>query len=79
MAINYEVLAGHIRKRIREGRFRQVDPVLAARGFLGMVVYHFWTQELFGGKRYQKFDLKRVSSVLSGIWLEGMRLPHTKS
>ena len=68
-----EVLAHHIRKRIRAGAFRRVDPLLAARGLLGMVVYHFLIQELFGGKRSRKFELKRVIDTLTDIWLEGMR------
>jgi AcrR family transcriptional regulator len=73
VARNYESIAAHIRRRIRAGKFRAVDPLLAARGFMGMVVYHFWIQEIFGGKRYQKFNLKRVSETLAGIWLAGMR------
>jgi len=74
----YEALADYIRKRIRQGRFRRVDPVLAARGFLGMVVYHFLIQELFGGKRYQKFDPAAVSSILADIWLQGMQARSTR-
>jgi len=69
----YEVLAQHIRKRIRSGAFRHVDPLLAARGFLGMISYHFLIQELFGGKRYHRFDAERVTETLTDIWLEGMR------
>ncbi len=69
----YEALADQIRKRIREGSFRRVDPLLAARGFLGMVIYHFLTQELFGGKRIHKFDPNEVTETLTDIWLEGMR------
>ena len=68
----YEILADHIRQRIRQGEFRDVDPLLAARGFLGMVVYHSWVQELFGGKRFQKFDNQQVSKTLADIWLAGM-------
>lgn len=68
----YELLANFIRRRIAEGRFRNVDPLLAARGFLGMVIYHSWVQELFGGKRYQKFHVQQVSETLAGIWLQGM-------
>jgi AcrR family transcriptional regulator len=68
----YELLAEFIRQRIDAGRFREVDPLLAARGFLGMVIYHSWVQELFGGKRYQKFDVQQVSRTLSDIWLRGM-------
>jgi AcrR family transcriptional regulator len=68
----YELLAEFIRLRIDDGRFRLIDPLLAARGFLGMVIYHSWVQELFGGKRYQKFDVQQVSRTLAEIWLQGM-------
>jgi hypothetical protein len=40
-----------------------------------MVIYHSWVQELFGGKRYQKFSVKQVSDTLVEIWLRGMRQP----
>jgi AcrR family transcriptional regulator len=69
----YEILARHIRQRIQERTFRRVDPMLAARGFLGMLVYHYRIQELFGGGRYQKFDTWRVCETLAEIWLDGMR------
>ena len=70
----YGALARHIRKRIREGAFRRVDPMLAARGFLGMVIYHIWVQELFGGRKYQKFHAKSVSTKLADIWLQGVAI-----
>jgi TetR/AcrR family transcriptional regulator len=73
VAVYYEALAEYIRERMREGAFRDVDPLLSARGFLGMVVYHFLVQELFGGARYQKFDPEKVAETLAGIWLNGMQ------
>lgn len=73
----YDMLADFIRKRIEEGRFRDVDPLLAARGFLGMVIYHSWVQELFGGRRFQDFNVQQVSHTLAKIWLQGM-LAETK-
>src|SRR5213593_5137788 len=36
----YEFLAGYIARRTREGKFRKVDPLLAAQSFVGMIVYH---------------------------------------
>lgn len=69
----YAVLARHIRERIEAGVFRAVDPLLAARGFIGMVAYHFQMQELFGDRRYPPSDLRRVCHTLAGIWVEGMR------
>ncbi len=74
----YEALADYIREAIEAGRFRSVDPLLAARGFLGMVFYHFMIQELFGGKRYQQFDPAEVSRALADVFLQGM-LPRDSS
>jgi AcrR family transcriptional regulator len=68
----YEVLADYIRRRIETGQFRRLDPLLAARGFFGMVIYHSWIQELYGGKRYQDFPVQEVSVTLSEVWLQGM-------
>ena len=68
----YEVLAEYIQKGIEEGRLRATDPMLAARGFLGMLVYHFQIQELFGGKEYQDFDRQKVAETYVDIWLQGM-------
>jgi len=73
VAVYYEALAEYIRRRMRDGAFRQVDPLLSARGFLGMVVYHFLVQELFGGQKYQKFDPEMVAGTMAGIWLNGMQ------
>ena len=72
----YEVLASYVRRRIREGAYRPVDPMLSARGFLGMVFNYFLIQELFGAHRHHKFDIRHVSETLTNIWLDGM-LKHT--
>ncbi len=72
VASYYEVLSEYIRKRIAAGAFRAVDPLLAARAFVGMVVYHSLIQELYGGKRFQTFDTREVSATLTDIWLGGM-------
>ena len=68
----YESLAAYISERIKAGEFRETDPLLAARSFLGMVFYHFLVQELFRGKRYQKFDRAKVCEALADLWLNGM-------
>lgn len=68
----YETLAGYVRRRIRQGAYRNVDPLLAARSFVGMVFNYFLVQELFGAKHYQEFDIKKVSETLTDIWLNGM-------
>jgi AcrR family transcriptional regulator len=73
----YERLAEYIRQRIRDGAFRKVDPMLAARGFLGMINYHFQIQELFGGKKYQKYQDAEVAASLTDLWLHGMARPES--
>ena len=42
-----DYLAGYIRTRIEEGAFRPVDPLLAARAFIGMVVHHRLLHEIY--------------------------------
>ncbi|HWG48657.1 MAG TPA: TetR/AcrR family transcriptional regulator [Candidatus Acidoferrales bacterium] len=71
----FDALAGHIRARIRQGAFRKTDPLLAARGFLGMIVYHFLIQEFFGGEGRHKFEARHVAQTLTQIWLAGMTNP----
>jgi TetR/AcrR family transcriptional regulator len=69
----FEVLARFVRKGIAAGRFRHTDSLLAARSFLGMVIYHSWIQELYGGKQFQDFDPQSVCRTVANIWLRGMR------
>ncbi len=74
----YEALAQYIREQMNAGVFRSdIDPLLAARGFWGMVVYHFLIQELFGGKHYHDIDIDQASVTLTEMWLRGM-LPRTE-
>ena len=69
----FELLSEFIRRQIEAGRFRAVDPLLAARSFVGMLANHFQVQELYGGKKYQVFDNHEVSRTLVDIWMNGVR------
>jgi len=73
----YELLAEHIARLMDAGTMRRTDPMLAARAFLGMVIYHSWIQEVFGGKKYQDYPLAEVSRTLASIWLQGMKAEKT--
>jgi len=44
----YDFLAGYVRKRIEDGEFQSVDPLLAARAFFGIIVHHRLLHEIFG-------------------------------
>jgi AcrR family transcriptional regulator len=73
MADYYDVLADYIRLKIRAGAFRPVNPYLAARGFLGMLLDYILSQGVFSGPRNGKNNLGHVSRELAEIWLEGMQ------
>jgi hypothetical protein len=68
----YEVLGDYIQQRIEAGEFRKLDAQLAARGFLGMIVYHSLIQDLFGGSKFHAYDVREVAESMTDIWLQGM-------
>lgn len=68
----YTGVAEHIRRRIAAGAFRDVDPMLAARCFIGMVLHYFLVEELFRGRRPGVSEIKRLSQALTATWLAGM-------
>lgn len=72
VAGQFALLAGYIRRRVAAGNFRAVDPVLAARSFLGMLIYHYQVEELFGQERRSKYDPGEVGRRMAEIWLSGM-------
>ena len=43
----YDVLASYIEQRIQEGAFQPVPPLVAARAFMGMLIYHRLLTVLF--------------------------------
>jgi AcrR family transcriptional regulator len=66
----YDHLAAYIERRIEEGAFRKVDPLLAARAFIGMVVHHRLLHEIFGvamDRSYDDIVNTYVELFLSGI------------
>jgi len=79
VATYHDVLAEHLRKRMESGELRKMDPLLASRGFLGMIGNHFLIQEIFGGNRFQKFNVQQVAETLTDIWLNGVQVKKKKS
>jgi AcrR family transcriptional regulator len=43
----YDVLAAYIEQRIEDGAFQPVEPLVAARAFMGMLIYHRLLTVLF--------------------------------
>lgn len=52
----YDHLATYIRARIDEGAFHDLDPLLAARAFIGIVVHHRLLHEIFGVPMHRSHD-----------------------
>jgi hypothetical protein len=66
----YDHLATYIETRIGEGAFRNVDPLLAARAFIGMVVHHRLLHEIFRVSMHRSHD-ETVSTYVE-LFLNGL-------
>ena len=78
MAGTYELLADFIRSGISKGQFRNVDPVIGARAFLGMISSHILLQELFGARRNGQGSPRVIAQQLADLWLNGISLSTSK-
>lgn len=67
----YRLVTGYIRRRIREGAFRKVNPEIAARGLIGMISYHGLVTVLFPG-RLKRAERKRVVAEMVTVFLQGI-------
>ena len=66
----HDLLAGYIRRRIEDGAFRQVDPVLAARAFFGVILHHRLLHDIFGLPMHVSHEatvVEYVSLFISGL------------
>jgi AcrR family transcriptional regulator len=68
----HEFLSAYLRERITEGVFRPVDPLVAARAFVGMVVYYLLLHEIFGVKRPPDISSEQVIETFVALFLEGI-------
>jgi AcrR family transcriptional regulator len=68
---SYKLVMDYIRRRIREGAFRKVNPEIAARGLIGMISYHGLVGLLFPG-RFGKPHRRRVVEEMVTVFLGGI-------
>ena len=73
-----EFLTRYIAQREREGEFRGVEPVTAARAFIGMVADHLIARTVFGQRDPQPQSVERVAETFTSIFLDGMRAPEKR-
>lgn len=69
----HQFLAEYLASRVREGALRPVDPLLAARGFIGTVVHYLLIHELFGVPRPPHAGTGEVIALYVEIFLRGLR------
>ncbi|MCI0663893.1 MAG: TetR/AcrR family transcriptional regulator [Acidobacteria bacterium] len=67
-------LADYVKMRINEGVFRRVDPIIAVRGFMGMVISHVLHKKFFQyeGNENLKITNRRLAGSLTDIFLASM-------
>lgn len=67
------LIATLVTAEIRAGRFRRVDPRLAARAFLGMFFTHNLLQEALGGSAVDPVDPAAATRAFVRLFLAGVR------
>ena len=69
-----DFLTGYLERRIAEGAFRAVDPVLGARALLGMVLDHMIVREIFRrDSTPPEKTAAEVAACFVSIFLDGIR------
>lgn len=66
----HDLLAGYIRRRIKDGAFRPVDPVLAAKAFFGVILHHRLLHDIFGLPMHLSHEASMVEYV--SLFLGGL-------
>jgi len=69
----HEFLSGYIQDRIADGAFQPVDPLLAARGFVGMIAHYLLIHEIFGVKRQAGLLPEHVVDTFVRLFLQGIQ------
>ena len=68
----HEFLSNYIAQRISDGIFRSVNPLVAARGFVGMIVHYLLMHEIFGVKRPVGVLPEQVVDTFVRLFLSGI-------
>jgi AcrR family transcriptional regulator len=69
---NTRLLTQYIRQRIKEAAFKNVSPLLAARAFIGMILFYVQSQEIYGMKSFFDFPQKKVVNTFVETFLNGL-------
>ena len=69
----HEFLSGYIEERIADGVFRPVNPLVAARGFIGMLVHYLLLHEIYGIKRPVGVAPEQVIETFVTLFCDGIK------
>jgi AcrR family transcriptional regulator len=67
-----EFLTRYIAGRMREGAFRELDPVLSARAFIGMVWDYVLVREVFRQQLHYPQPVEAAAETFVSIFLDGI-------
>ncbi|HWB84758.1 MAG TPA: TetR/AcrR family transcriptional regulator [Bryobacteraceae bacterium] len=73
----YNMVSGYVRRRVRAGAFRKVNPEIATRGLIGMIAYHGLIGLLFGDRLGQHPNRRRIIDEMVTIFLGGISAART--
>lgn len=67
-------LTEYVKKRIAEGAFRQVDPIIAVRGFVGMVMNQAMTRKFFrhAGREFVNFSNRQAAEKFTDLLMASL-------
>lgn len=68
----FEYIQEQIKTLVRDGIFRDVDPLIVSRAFIGMVIHYSISQEIFGQKKQFKRPDSAVVDAFVDIFFDGM-------
>ncbi|HEX8847296.1 MAG TPA: TetR/AcrR family transcriptional regulator [Pyrinomonadaceae bacterium] len=74
----YEFLGGYVAERQRDGAFREVEPRIVVRAFIGMLIHHSLNNNLWDPKRrLLNISNERAAREFTDILLRGIANPAT--
>jgi AcrR family transcriptional regulator len=71
----HQQLAEYVKKRMADGVFRRVDPMVAVRGFMGMVIGHVMNKKFFlcpGGPMTLNMTSRQAAAAFTDLFLASM-------
>lgn len=74
-SVFYDLLAKYIRRRIEDGAFHPVDPMLTARAFFGVIVHHRLLHDILELPMHRSYE-ETVSEYVS-LFLRSLAKPST--